>query len=153
MGLFDYNEEKKRKSLTASQKRKLLIDAESKCQKCRKSFKQLGVRPHYHHKNGKRWEAKMSNFMIICPNCHDKLHEYQKVKVSDGWGGTHTKIKLVTKKVKKKGPKPKKKRVKVGETIWGEPIYKMKTVKSTKTKATKRKTTKKKTNGLFDLGW
>lgn len=49
----------------------LLADA-AKCQRCGKSLR--GMRPHIHHKNQNPSDNRKENLILLCPNCHSKLH-------------------------------------------------------------------------------
>jgi len=75
-------ENKKRKSVSKGPRQLILKAQQGKCAKCKRSFKQLGVRGHSHHKNLNPNDNKPSNIIIVCPNCHDKIHQTKrKVRV------------------------------------------------------------------------
>jgi len=76
LGVFKDN--KKRKSVRTSDKKHLLEFQKGKCDKCKKSFKRMKVRPILHHKNEKRNDNRIVNMVLLCPNCHDKVHQKGK---------------------------------------------------------------------------
>lgn len=53
-------------------KHELLVRSKGKCQKCRISLK--GMKPDIHHKNRDPSDNKISNLMVLCRNCHSKMH-------------------------------------------------------------------------------
>ena len=91
-----------------------------KCEKCGLDFHKKGVRPHFHHKDGDPKNNKLSNLIVICPNCHSKLHTWKTVTKKDIFGFTIKKRKLVTIKPKKQKTSSKKireKRKRKGESL------------------------------------
>ena len=109
---FDFNApfgtKSKRKSVRTSDRKHLLKVQNGKCAKCKKSFKQMRVRPILHHKNLNPKDNRITNLMLVCPNCHDKIHQREKkvrVKTKDQFGFTTHKV--VKKTVKKKPSKKK----------------------------------------------
>lgn len=120
-------EEKKRKPVRTSDRKHLLEFQKGKCWKCKKSFKQMGVRKILHHKNLNPKDNRITNLVLVCPNCHDKIHQKEKkvrVKTTDAFG--FTEYRVVKKRTQKK---PTKKRT------------------TTKTRKTKRR--KKRTDDFF----
>ena len=108
-GFFDGS---KRKSVRSSDKKHLLEFQKGKCWKCKRSFKQMGVRHILHHKNLNPKDNRITNMVLVCPNCHDKIHQKQKkvrVKTTDAFGFTDYKV--VKKGVRKKSSTTKRKRV------------------------------------------
>jgi uncharacterized protein YbaR (Trm112 family) len=80
------------------------------CEKC--GSKPRGVNLEYHHKNMRNYDTRPNNLVLVCPTCHKRLdNKYTKRVHRDVFGN-----KRVT-RVKKKKPKPKIKKQKVGETI------------------------------------
>ena len=150
---FGWDDEPKRKSVRTSDRKHLLDYQNGKCGKCKKSFKKMGVRKIVHHKNLNPKDNRIINLILVCPNCHDKIHQKEKkvrVKTTNGFGFTDYKV--VKKTIRKKSTTPKKKRVPSERDIFGNVIrWKYVTSKPKKTtaskKPTKRKTTqtKKKT--------
>jgi len=146
-------EEPRRKPIPISLQKKLLLRCKGKCEMpdCDVDFVKESVKPHIHHIDGNPKNNKPSNLIVVCPNCHSKLHKYKTVKEEDFWGFVTKKRKLVAIKPKKlkigkKKPakkKPKTKRVAIRD-IWGDVIG-YRTVKVRKPKTTKKKTTTKKT--------
>ncbi len=55
-------------------KNELLVRSKGKCQNknCRIPLK--GIKQVIHHKNQDPSDNKISNLMVICPNCHSKMH-------------------------------------------------------------------------------
>jgi len=72
--------ESKRKPIKGGTRTNILADSGAKCQKCKRSLK--GLKPHIHHKNGNPKDNKPSNLILVCPNCHSKLHRSMKPKRS-----------------------------------------------------------------------
>ena len=109
-------ETQKRKPVRISDKKFLLEHQKGKCWKCKKSFKRMGVRPILHHKNLNPEDNRISNLVLICPNCHDKIHQKEKKvrkKVTGPLGLPEyrvVKVKTKTKKLKRKKTKKRKKR-------------------------------------------
>jgi len=162
-------EEPRRKPIPISLQKKLLLRCKGKCEMpdCDVDFVKESVKPHIHHIDGNPKNNKPSNLIVVCPNCHSKLHKYKTVKEEDFWGFVTKRRKLVaikpeklktgrTKPTKKKLKKPKKKpkktkRVAIRHPFWGDVIgyrtvkvRKPKTKKTTSRKATKPKRTIKK---------
>lgn len=77
-GIFP--EDVKRKPVRTSDRKHLLEFQKGKCGKCKKSFKVMKVRPHLHHKNGNPKDNRIVNMVLLCPNCHDKIHQKDKKK-------------------------------------------------------------------------
>lgn len=53
-------------------KNELLVRSKGKCQICKISLK--GMKPDIHHKNQDPSDNKISNLMVLCRNCHSKMH-------------------------------------------------------------------------------
>ena len=148
-----WEEEPRRKPIPKSLERKVLLRSKGKCEICGLDFEKEGVKAHIHHIDGNPKHNVLSNLIVVCPNCHSKLHKYKTVKKEDFWGFVTKKRKLVTikpekiKKGKKKPAtkKPKTKRVAI-RNIFGDVIgYRTIKARKSKTKKTKSKIAKKKT--------
>jgi hypothetical protein len=133
--------EKRRKPVAQSLRTQALVRSGGKCEKCRK---QLGkIKPHLHHKNGNPGDNKLSNIIVLCPNCHSELHEYKTVTETDMFGFETKRRKLVTKKVeptKKKSTTTTKKKKSTSTT------KRKSTTASTKRKSSTSSTKKKSTS-------
>ena len=81
------------------------------CEVCKS--KPRGVTLQYHHKNMRNYDNVSSNIMLVCPNCHNKLHSKVKTHIHRNWDGSVLRVTRVKKK-KKVVKKPKQK---VGETV------------------------------------
>jgi 5-methylcytosine-specific restriction endonuclease McrA len=68
----------KRIPLKTGTRTNILADSGAKCQNCGSFLK--GLKPHIHHKNGNPRDNKQSNLILVCPNCHSKLHREMKPK-------------------------------------------------------------------------
>lgn len=68
--------EQKRKPIKGGTRTNILADSGAKCQKCKHALK--GLKPHIHHKNGNPKDNRQSNLILVCPNCHSKLHREMK---------------------------------------------------------------------------
>lgn len=146
-----WDDEPKRKAVRGSDRTHLLEFQNGKCAKCKKSFKEMGVRKVVHHKNLNPKDNRIVNLMLVCPNCHDKIHQKEKkvrVKTTDAFGFPDYKVVKKIVKKKTKSSTPKKKRVPAERDIFGNVVrWKYITPKSTKKKTVikKKSTTKKKT--------
>jgi 5-methylcytosine-specific restriction endonuclease McrA len=79
----------------------LLLRQKGKCAGCKKSFKELKVKPVLHH-IGK--SDRIDVLQLLCPNCHSKAHHF-KTREGD-WGDKET---VVVRKRMGRKRKPKKK--------------------------------------------
>jgi hypothetical protein len=70
--------ETKRTPIKGGTRTNILADSGAKCQNCKHSLK--GLKPHIHHKNGNPKDNRKSNLILVCPNCHSKLHRNMKPK-------------------------------------------------------------------------
>jgi len=169
--MFDLWEEPRRKPIPMSLQKQLLLRSKGKCEECGLDFYKSGVKPHFHHIDGNPKNNKLENLIVLCPNCHSKMHKWKTVTKRDWFGFTYKERKLVTikpkklkitskRKTKKKSTakkavkKPsrrttKKKTTKTKKTT----SKKSKTKKSTrkKTSKTKRKRKRKKEESIWDL--
>jgi hypothetical protein len=130
-----WEEEPSRKPVPIRVQKKVLLRCKGKCENCGLDFNKRGVKPHIHHIDGNPKHNKASNLIVVCPNCHTKLHKWKTVKEEDAWGFVREKQKLVAikpKKVRTTKKKPAKKKPK----------------NRTKAKRTKRK---KKEESIWDL--
>ena len=98
---------RKRVPVRKSDRKFLLKHQKGTCWRCKKSFKQMSVRPILHHKNLNPKDNRISNIILICPNCHDKIHQtYRKIRrVVRGPFGIN-KVRIV--KIKKGGKRKKR---------------------------------------------
>ena len=80
LGLESIDKDDKRKPVRTSDRKHLLEFQKGKCWKCKKSFKQMGVRAILHHKNKNPKDNRIVNMVLVCPNCHDKIHQKDKGK-------------------------------------------------------------------------
>ena len=89
---------KKRKAIPISVQKQLLIRCKGKCENCGKDL--TGLKPFIHHKDGNPSNNKLSNLIVLCPDCHysQDTHVYKTVTEYDIFGFPHKKRKLVTKK-------------------------------------------------------
>ena len=78
MGLFDLDDDNKRKGLTKKQKDDRFYRLKGKCEVCHSVLMNKGVKPKFHHKDGNRSNNKPSNIIMVCPDCHDRLHGMSK---------------------------------------------------------------------------
>ena len=82
-----------------------------KCAKCHRSIKEMKVRPILHHVNLNPKDNRPENLIVICPNCHDKIHQKEKKVVRivrNPLGFAERKVVRIGRKTKKH--KTKKKR-------------------------------------------
>ncbi len=72
---------KRRTPIPIGTVKKLLLRSKGKCEKC---GTKLGSRliPDFHHKNEKPSDHKMTNILVLCPNCHRK--ETNRLKEKTG---------------------------------------------------------------------
>lgn len=66
----------KRKPINHGTRTNLLADSGAKCKNCGNSLR--GLKPHIHHKDGNPRNNKATNLILVCPNCHSKLHRQMK---------------------------------------------------------------------------
>ena len=134
--MFDLWEEPRRKPIPMSVQKKVIARSRGKCEICGFDFVKHDVKPHIHHKDGNPRNNKLSNLIVVCPNCHSKLHKWKIVKEEDFWG-------FVVKRKKLVAIKPEKLK-----TTRKKTTSKRKTKKksSRKTAQTKKRATKKKTS-------
>ena len=66
------NKKKRRTPIPQGKVKHLMIRAKGHCEKCGVDLK--GLNPYIHHKNQDPSENKMSNLIVLCPNCHRKAH-------------------------------------------------------------------------------
>lgn len=124
-GLF--NEKPKRKAVRISDRKHLLEFQNGKCWKCGKSFKQMKVRTMVHHKNLNPKDNRITNLVLVCPNCHDKIHQKQKkvrVRTTNVYGLPEYKV--VKKTARKKTTKKRTtKRRKKKTAAYGVPVFEL----------------------------
>ena len=143
-----FGEEPKRKAVRKSDRTHLLEFQKGNCWKCKKSFKQMGVRKITHHKNLNPKDNRIVNLVLVCPNCHDKIHQREKkvrVKTTNKYGFTDYKVvKKTTRKKKTTKKKPTKKKTTKKKTT------KRKTP-TKKKKATKKKPRRRKPKSIWEI--
>ncbi len=67
-----YDQKKARVPIPQGIKTEILLRCKGKCEKCHTSLK--GLKPDIHHKNQDPGDNRKVNLMVVCPNCHRKLH-------------------------------------------------------------------------------
>lgn len=72
--------EKKRPPIKQSVRKELLFRSKGKCERCGKNLISAGIPYHVHHKDGNRKNNRMSNLMLVCPNCHERLTHFQRLR-------------------------------------------------------------------------
>ncbi|MEM2263429.1 MAG: HNH endonuclease signature motif containing protein [Candidatus Bathyarchaeia archaeon] len=105
-------EKPQREPVPRSLRTELLLRCKGKCEKCGLTFYEEGVRPHFHHKDGDPNNNKPSNIIVVCPNCHSKLHKWKVVEEENIFGFVVKKRKLVAVKPKKSKKTKKSKKIK-----------------------------------------
>ena len=105
-----FEPKRKRPPTPQSIKTKVLQRSRGKCERCHKEVIGRGLKPRYHHKDGDPFHNTLSNVVLLCNDCHDKVHEYRTVTESDMLGFTHKRRVMVAKRIKKPGRKKKKTR-------------------------------------------
>ena len=146
--MFDLWEKPKRKPISISVQKKVIARSRGRCEICGFDFAKHDVKPHIHHKDGNPRNNKLSNLIVVCPNCHSKLHKWKIVKEEDFWGFVVKRRKLVAikpeklKTTSKKKTKTKRATKKKSSTRKTKRKTSKKTAKSRKT-ARKKKTTRK----------
>jgi len=83
-----------------------------RCERCRKDVIGRGLKPRYHHKDGNPFHNTVSNVVLLCNDCHDKVHVYRTVTERDMFGFPRKKRVMIAKRIRKSGKKKKKKRKK-----------------------------------------
>ena len=142
--MFDLWEEPRRKPIPMSLQKQLLLRSKGKCEECGLDFYKSGVKPHFHHIDGNPKNNKLENLIVLCPNCHSKMHKWKTVTKRDWFGFTYKERKLVTIKPKKLKITSKRKTKKKSTA--------KKAVKKPSRRTTKKKTTKtKKTTSKKNL--
>jgi 5-methylcytosine-specific restriction endonuclease McrA len=115
-------EEPKREPVPRSLRTELLLRCKGICERCKKvDFYKEGVKPHFHHIDGNPKNNKPSNLIVVCPNCHSKLHKWKMMKEEDIFGFVTKKRKLVAIKPKKRKTSKKKRKSRKKrktESIW-----------------------------------
>ena len=52
--------------------KQLMIRCRGECERCGVPFQRF--RPKIHHKNRDPSDNRISNLVVLCPNCHDEIH-------------------------------------------------------------------------------
>jgi len=98
---------KVRKPVGSGLKSQVLARSRGRCERCGKNVVSLGLKPRYHHKDGNPSHNTPSNVVLLCNDCHDKVHVYRtKTSYSPIYGKSSKKV-LIAKRIKKKGRKKK----------------------------------------------
>ncbi|MBN2458295.1 hypothetical protein JXB31_04155 [Candidatus Woesearchaeota archaeon] len=147
-----------RKNPTALMKKRVQERVKKKfgrvvCEHCGK--KPRGITLKYAHKNRRNYETTSTNLLLLCGHCHEKYDKKVTVRVHRGLFSNR-----VT-RVKKKKPKPKVKKQKVGEIIVKKlkdslgklRSYKVKKLAKGKYKKTLVRPKKKVTKRNSGFGW
>ncbi|MEM1660925.1 MAG: HNH endonuclease signature motif containing protein [Candidatus Bathyarchaeia archaeon] len=108
-----FGEGPRREPITQSLRTKLLLRCKGKCELCGLDFHEEGVKPHFHHKDGDPSNNRPSNLIVVCPNCHSKLHKKRGKPAA-----IKPKKEKKSKKSKTKKSKRKKRR-REPESPWG----------------------------------
>lgn len=105
--------EKKREPVRKSDREHLLDYQGGKCWSCHRSFRQMGVRPILHHKNLNPKDNRITNMVLICSNCHDRIHQKEKKvrkRVTGAFGLPEYRVVKVGSKRKRRTTKKHRKR-------------------------------------------
>jgi len=72
---WNFWEEERRRTLTAGEKKRLLLLAKGKCENCGMRLTEQGVGEDIHHIKpwAERGSDKDDNLIVLCPNCHRKV--------------------------------------------------------------------------------
>lgn len=73
--------EKKREPIPQRIKTKLFIRSRGRCERCGLDLNKEGITPDFHHKDGNPKNNKFSNLIVVCPNCHRKLHDSERNRI------------------------------------------------------------------------
>jgi 5-methylcytosine-specific restriction endonuclease McrA len=65
----------KRKKVTPILRNQVLERQKYECDMCKKLFREMKVRPKFHHKNLHPEDNRPENIIAVCPNCHDRIHQ------------------------------------------------------------------------------
>jgi len=68
------NSKKRRKPVPLSLQKELLLRCKGKCELCGLDFYKSKIKPEFHHKDGNPKNNRPSNLIVLCPNCHTKIH-------------------------------------------------------------------------------
>jgi 5-methylcytosine-specific restriction endonuclease McrA len=98
---------KVRKNVGSGLKSQVLARSKGRCERCGKDVIGKGLKPRYHHKDGNPSHNTLSNIVLLCNDCHDKVHVYKTKTEYHPFYGKTTRRVLVTKKIRKKGRKKK----------------------------------------------
>ena len=101
---------RRRPSTPQGIKTKVLQRSKGRCERCHKDVIGRGLKPRYHHKDGTPSHNVASNVVLLCNDCHDKVHEYRTVTKRDMLGFPYKKRVLVAKRIRKPGRKKKKRK-------------------------------------------
>jgi len=74
--------ENKREPVKRSTEKEVLTKQKGRCAKCGINFHVAGVLWHIDHKKpvSKGGKSNLSNLQALCPNCHAKKHQKERVK-------------------------------------------------------------------------
>ena len=74
--MLNNKKKSRRKPISRGSLRDVYNRAGGECEKCGGSLR--GIRGHIHHKNRKPRDNRMSNLLVICNNCHARIHRNDK---------------------------------------------------------------------------
>lgn len=113
---------KRRLGVPQGIKTKVLQRSRGKCERCHKDVVGRGLKPRYHHKDGNPSHNTVSNVVLLCNDCHDKVHEYRTVTERDMFGFPRKRRVMIAKKIRKPGRKKKKRRIARRKRYYIEPV-------------------------------
>jgi len=105
-------ERRRRPPTPQSIKTKVLQRSRGRCERCYKDVIGKGLKPRYHHKDGNPFHNTPSNVILLCNDCHDKVHEFRTVTERDMFGFPRKRRVMVAKRIRKSGKKKKRKATK-----------------------------------------
>ena len=122
-----FEPKRKRPTTPQSIKTQVLQRSRGRCERCHKDVIGRGLKPRYHHKDGNPSHNTISNVILLCNDCHDKVHEYRTVTERDMLGFAYKRRVMVAKRIKKLRKKNKTRRRKKTATrskgpYWWNPL-------------------------------
>ena len=98
---------RKRPPIPQGIKTNVLLRSRGRCERCHKDVVGRRLKPRYHHKDGNPFHNTESNVVLLCNDCHDKVHEYRTVTETDMFGVPHKRRALIAKRIRKPGIRKK----------------------------------------------